>query len=774
MLNYYRRFIYDFSHIARPLHDLTKQDVPWTWGQPQQEAFEKLKTAMLTAPVLVHPDHERQYLLETDASDVAIGAVLSQKQDDGKYHPVDFLSSSHTKEQRAYPTHDQELLAIMKALDHWRHWLMGAKHTVEVLSDNEGLQWFRTKQKLNGRQKRWMVELEDYHVKIYHRPGRQSVVPDALSRRPDHGTLLEKAALGHGVVLPNHYFADSPLCLDSSHKSQRVNAVQHESFTNKDHLAPFPKDSLEMGIYKAQARDPLILKFNMTTEGDETTIPKHWKLDNSLWTYWNKIYIPETYRQMVFREHHSAPTAAHPGRDATLYSIRQHYYWPNLKNDVIEWIRNCDICQRTKVITKKPHGQLKPIDVAPRPWGVVTSDLITGLPPCKGYTAIWGATDKRGKMVHIAPTTDELDSEGSERLFMDKVWKLHGTPDKMITDRGPQFSSRFVKSLNENLQIETALSTAYHPQTDGQSERTNQNIEQALRTVVSWHQDDWVDWLPIIEFALNNRYHSALKTTPFYANYGFHPHIGSLPRIDTPIESVENFVRHIQEVQKDTKKALEQAAEDMKRFYDRHRGQTPEYNVGQKVLLDNADLRLNRPSRKLSERRSGPFKILERIGTHAYRLELPAQWKNVHPVFHVTKLELYREDPENPNFPQPLPDVIEGEPEWEVEKVLDAKLDRKTLYFLVKWKGWEDHENSWEPEINLVHSQDIINDFYREHPGAPRRLPSGEVSGQPITKKGARRRFKSKKTRVNNMDQMEFTPLRQQTNVENWPNGRMI
>jgi hypothetical protein len=293
------------------------------------------------------------------------------------------------------------------------------------------------------------------------------------------------------------------------------------------------------------------------------------------------------------------------------------------------------------------------------------------------------------------------------------------------------------------MQIETALSTAYHPQTDGQSERTNQEVENALRAVVNYHQDDWVDWLPVIEFALNNRYKKSLGTTPFYANYGFHPRLGSLPHISSPVESVEDFVKHIHEVQKQTENSLVQAAKDMKRFYDRHRGPTPEYQVGEKVLIDNKNLSLNQPTRKLAERRTGPFKILECIGTHAYKLQLPSQWKNVHPVFHVSKLHLYHEDPEQPNFPAPPPDVIEGEPEWEVERILDAKVINRQFKFLVKWIGWPESENSWEPGRNLANAKGAIEDFYAQYPMATRRLPGGKFSGSSIlgtTKRKPQRR----------------------------------
>jgi len=256
-------------------------------------------------------------------------------------------------------------------------------------------------------------------------------------------------------------------------------------------LEPKPKFNLRHKFYLAQAQDPIVQKLNMTKEGEE--LPANWHKPDDLWLYWGKIYVPEVLQQTVFRTLHADPSAGHPGQRATLFSIRNDYYWPNFKADVIDWIRNCDICQRTKVFPKKPHGELKPINPTPRPWGVVTSDLITGLPICKGYTTIWTTTCKRLKYIHVAPTHDTLDSAGLYQLYLDRVWKLHGTSDKLITDRGPQFASRYARDVNRNLQIETALSTAYHPQTDGQSERTNQEVEQVLRTVVSYHQDDWVD-----------------------------------------------------------------------------------------------------------------------------------------------------------------------------------------------------------------------------------------------------------------------------------------
>ena len=739
MVGYYRRFVKDFSKIARPLNDLLRKEATWQWTQEQQDAFQALKDHLLSDAFLLHPDNEKPFVLETDASGFAWGAMLSQEDDTGKMRPVSCCSKGFADAETRYDTHDRELLAIIRSLEANRHWLMGTKYPVTILTDHNNLNYFKDKQFLSKRQTRWMEFLSNFNFELAYRPGKKNQVADLLSRRVDHEVDVPDEAK---ILLPP----------SSIVKEQRIASIAHPD-------SGFP--NLEKELYASQAQDPIILKFNMTREGDDTTIPEGWGKRNDLWNYHGKIYIPPEFRQTIFRQLHSSPSASHPGRDATTYNIQKDFYWPRMRQDVHEWVKNCDICQRMKIRPKKPSGHLKPIDVNPGLWKVVTSDLITGLPLCKGYDAIWTATDKGGKMKHIAATTSTLDSKGLYHLYLEHVWKLHGTQDKLICDRGPQYASQYSRETSHALGIQLALSTAYHPQTDGQSERTNQEVEQALRTIVSFHQDDWVDWLPVIEFALNNRFHKALGTTPFYANYGYHPQIGSLPRITSPIESVEDFVTHLHEVQKDTGKALEQAAEDMKRFYDRNRGKTPDFQVGQKVLLDTADLSLNRPSRKLSEKRTGPFEIISKVGTHAYRLKLPLNWKNVHPVFHVSKLDPYHEDPNHPNHPTPPPDVIGEELEWEVEKILDSKFQGGRLLFFVKWLGYPDSDASWEDEINLENSPDIIAEFYKTHPSAPRRLPDGEQTGTSLTKKKRRGR-----KRIGCLD---HKPLKVQTNVSQWP-----
>ena len=750
IMSYYRRFIQDFSTIARPLNDLLRKDTTFKWEKAQQDAYQQLKDKLLNDAFLLHPDNEKQFILETDASAFAWGAVLSQQDDKGVWRPVGCISKGFADAETRYDTHDRELLSIVRALEAFRHWLMGTKFPITILNDHNNLQYFKTKQKLSARQARWMQFLANFNFQLRYRPGRQSNLPDKLSRRAD--LEPEKVEPEEQVILPATVF--------DPQENQRINSLLTKPLNQED----FGKK-----ILRAQAEDPLILGFNTRTESQlrskEFGIPDGWQLTGPLWTFNGKIYIPSKLHAEVFQKLHTDGPAAHPGGKATLNIIRNDYYWPKMRDDIELRVKRCHQCQTMKNRNQRPHGELKPIEPAPRFWGIVTTDLVTGLPLSNGFDAIVTFTDKRGKMKHLAPTTSALDTAGFAQLFLDNVWKRHGTADKIITDRGPQMSSKSFKDICGILGIELALSTAYHPQTDGQSERTNQEVEQALRTVVSKHQDDWAKWLPVVEFALNNRYHTGLKTTPFYANYGYHPHIGSLPRIQSPIESVEDFVSHLHQVQKDTEASLIKASEDMKKFYDRHRNKTPEFQVGDKVLLDSSDLAINRPSRKLMERYSGPFEITEKVGTHAYRLKLPLYWKNVHPVWNVSKIFPYHEDPSTPNHPEPPPDVIEGEPEWEVESIVDSRFLHGKLQYLVKWTGWSDAENSWEDEANLEHSPDVIQDFYKKFPSAPRRLPDGSKSGKAITKRQKRGRKR--------IGCLEHEPMFTYTDVQDWPIGPM-
>jgi len=273
--------------------------------------------------------------------------------------------------------------------------------------------------------------------------------------------------------------------------------------------------------------------------------------------------------------------------------------------------------------------------------------------------AIMVAADWLGKRTHFTATTSNLSSPGLAELYLHNVWRHHGLPDGMISDRGPQFVSNFMRELNRLLGIKTSPSTAYHPQSDGQTERINQDLETFLRMFVNQRQDDWVDWLPIAEFAYNNRIHSATRQTPFMMEYGFHPRTGADPIRDVKVEAAGQFATRMKEIEDEAKAALEKAADDMAKFYDMHRKSAPEYQVGDEVWLDGRDLRTTRPTKKLDDKWYGPYKVEQVINHNACRLKLPPQLR-IHPTFHVSKLRHFVPDtiPGRRTPPAPPPPVL--------------------------------------------------------------------------------------------------------------------
>jgi hypothetical protein len=358
-------------------------------------------------------------------------------------------------------------------------------------------------------------------------------------------------------------------------------------------------------------------------------------------------------------------------------------------------------------------------------WQIISLDLITGLPESQGYNSILVVIDRLSKLLHAIPTNDTLSSEGLARLFRDYVWKHHGLPEQVISDRGPQFVSGFLKELYNVLGIQMAASTAYHPQTDGQTERANQEIEQYLRLFVNHRQDDWAEWLPLAEFAHNNRVQASTRQTPFMLNTGRHPRLGVEPLRESRNEAVDSFVSRLHASKKEAEAALHRAAEDMARYYDQHRQEAHVYKEGDKVWLEGKDIQTDRPSKKLDDKRYGPFSVIKVIPPSAYKLALPASMR-IHPVFNTVKLRPYIEDPipGRPQAPRPPPTVQGDHPEYTVEYIKNSKVSRRKIYFLVKWAGYPQEESTWEPLKNLQNAKESIQDFYKRHPNAPR---TGEV-----------------------------------------------
>jgi hypothetical protein len=317
----------------------------------------------------------------------------------------------------------------------------------------------------------------------------------------------------------------------------------------------------------------------------------------------------------------------------------------------------------------------------------------------------------------------EITSEGIARILRDRVFRNHGLPKRIIHDRDTRFISKYSKELFSLLGITQNPSTAYHPQTDGQTERMNQSIEQYLRLFVNHRQDNWKEWLPLVEFSYNNSIHSATKETPFFLNYGQHPWTGKEASRTPRVPAAGQFAHQMKSIHEEAAAALRQSADKAKRSHDAHARPSTEYKPGSKVYLEATNITTTRPMKKLDDKRHGPFEIIEKVGASAYKLKLPNSWSAVHPVFNESLLTLFRE----PQFHSqqkpspPPPEIIEGQEEYEVEEILDSRRKGrwKKLEYLVHWKGYGKEEDTWEPANMIDNSMELVKKFHEKNPNRP-------------------------------------------------------
>src|SRR5271156_4756653 len=399
-----------------------------------------------------------------------------------------------------------------------------------------------------------------------------------------------------------------------------------------------------------------------------------------------------------------------------------------------KYVSTCDMCLRTKAPRQPPMGELHPLPVPDNPWDVISVDFISELPEAGGKDCIMVVVDSVTKRSHFIDTVITISAVGSAKLYVNHVWKHHGLPQKVLSDRGPQFVAEFTRELYRLLGIKLAATTAYHPQGDGQTERVNQELEQYLRVFINQRQNDWDGLLPFVEFQYNNHVHSATRQVPFLLDTGRIPRMGFEPRqCQSHLESVNEFKEQMKDALDKAKAALTQSKDDMARYYDQNRTPAPDYQPGDKVYLDASDIQTTRPSKKLSHRRLGPFEVVKKVGKGAYRLKLPRSMSRLHPVFNVVKLTPAPLDPipgRRPN-PPPPPEIVDGEEEWIVEEILDSKMVNRRLRYLIKWEGFGIEHNSWEP-WNDVHAPELITEFYRKHPGAARQIRALDLCTIPF------------------------------------------
>ncbi|KAJ9510007.1 hypothetical protein QJQ45_011664 [Haematococcus lacustris] len=438
-----------------------------------------------------------------------------------------------------------------------------------------------------------------------------------------------------------------------------------------------------------------------------------------------RLYIPSSpLRAQLLHEAHDAHTAAHLGRAKTLERLQRHFYWPQMHKTVQEYVRTCDKCQRNKATNQLPPGLLQPLPIPSRNWQQVSMDFIGPLPATpRGHTMIFTVVDKLSKMIHLIPTTTIATAQGTARLFFDHIFKHHGLPEAIISDRDPKFTSDFWTSLFHLTGTRLLLSSAYHPQTDGQTERANRTVEDMLRPYVNDHKTDWDQHLAAVEFAYNSSEHVGTGFTPFYLNYGQHPTTPSAlllpPPTLVPSQAAEDFVTSMRNNLTAARSALQRSIDTQKLHADQHR-RHEEFEVGDLVLLSCAHLNLQTAvnSAKLQPRFVGPFKVLAKHSPVSYKLDLPSSMR-ILPTFHISRLRPYLSSssfPERAVELQPSPVIIDGEAYFTVEAILGRRWNdaQHAFQYLIKWAGYDDSFNSWEWGPALA-QQDAVAALIRDY-----------------------------------------------------------
>lgn len=715
---FYRRFIYDYAGITKPMTKLTRKNTPWVWGEEEDASFNGLKRAFASSPVLAQFDPDLQCYIETDASNCAIAAIASQrfpKGDDSEVRPTGFFSRSLQPAEANYPVHDKELLAVIEAFKHWKANLIGMVHPIIVLTDHKNLEYFMSGKPLVQRQGRWAAFLSDFNFKIRYRPGEKGEKPDALTRRSDYhpgkGSSKTKWDLNPTVLLPEALFENFQTAALRGGNRIRID-------TQLTTIDSWIRTELEKDAIREEGLRIQVGKDNETD--DESTIDEQnswsWTISGLL-LYQGRVVVPDSQelKNHICKSRHDSMVAGHPGATKTIALIKRDYYWPKMDSDIKLYVSECPDCQRNKPRRHRPYGELKSLDIPNGPWEDISMDFVVGFPKIGKMDAIWNIVDRFTKQAHFVPIPTTITARGLAGLFKTHIFRVHGIPRSILSDRDSKFTSKFWEEFCELLGIERKMSTAFHPQTDGQTERTNQVLEHYLRQYCNYNQDDWEALLPLAEFCYNNNVHESTGTTPFFANYGYHPRFD----IECPEESMHRTFAttdtdELKRVHDQLKGMVAESQKRAARYFNAKHDSPPEFHVGDKVLVRSENIKTKRPLKKLDDKFYGPWRIKERISTHAYRVALPASLR-VHNVFHVDRLELFRGNRET-NHNEP-----ESDDQFVVEAIIDSRKTKDgKIQYHVKWEGYHGPEaTTWEPSEHLETAREHVSDFHQRYPKKP-------------------------------------------------------
>lgn len=511
LCSYYRKFIANFAEIARPLHRLTEASVAFRWTNECQVAFDALKTKLTSAPILTHPDFSKPFILDTDASQNAIGAALSQIQN-GQERVVAYASKVLSKTERRYCVTRKELFAVVTFIKHFRHFLYGRKFLVRT--DHSSLRWLLRFKDPEGQLARWLEVISPYDMEIEHRAGRLHGNADGLSRVPctqcgyfddwEKADVPEDYARTLKHEVKNTSTAESKTLLEMQDESRDIRLVKDwmEDGKRPDYSEVTAESYMVKSLWAQWSR--LVLK--------DELLCRMWEVEESNNTTY-QIVMPLSQRRFILQQMHDSKTSGHLGVTKTLNKIRQAYYWPGLQSDVRSYVAGCDLCARRKAPLKTKRAPMQPLQVG-YPMERIATDILGEFPVTdKGNRYILVVSDYFTKWTEAFPMPN-MEAQTVARLIVEEVICRFGVPVLIHSDQGRQYESLLFKEVCHHLQIRKTRTTPYHPQSDGMVERFNKTLATMLSNYVDDNHRDWDECIPFVMMAYRASQHESTGFTP--------------------------------------------------------------------------------------------------------------------------------------------------------------------------------------------------------------------------------------------------------------------